>query len=639
MSAAPERVPIEESSARTRNPFAAALFAAAPFDFRFIGRTLFHAALVGIAAGGVGAAFFFSLELVQRVVLEGWAGYAPLRAHGEAFLANFGRQGIFRPWLMVFVPGIGAAAGSLIVRLVAPEVKGGGGDSTIEAYHRDEGVVRFRVLPVRFVASLLTLGFGGSGGREGPTMHIGAALGSMVARYLKVTARERRILLVAGVAAGISAVFRTPLGAALFAVEVMYRDDFEADALIPSVLASVVAYSVVISLFGESSLFAQPPRFPFVPVHLPLYALLAILVAVAASAFLFVLSRIQAMAARIPVPAWLRPGLGGLALGVFATPVILVVDKVIHSPGQGIGIFGGGYGAAQMAIMGSDWFPAGSAAAFLFLLLGVAKIIATSLTLGSGGSAGDFGPSLVIGGLFGGAFGHAAQVVFNDPRISPGAFALVGMGTFYGGIAHVPLSSLVLVCELAGSYDLLVPMMLAEGIAFIALRKRSLYPSQLPSRQESPAHRSARDLDVLESTRVGESRVRGRPYVTFDLGTSGADVLRRAASESWQDVFPVPDSSGKMKGIIPTGTLRVLSAEPEARPVAVAADVMQPPITVRIDDDLRSVTEVMLRHGLREVPVVDENGRIVGFVDESDIAQAYLRLTKKTPTTPARPTP
>ena len=117
----------------------------------------------------------------------------------------------------------------------------------------------------------------------------------------------------------------------------------------------------------------------------------------------------------------------------------------------------------------------------LLLLLALAKMVASSLTIGSGGSAGDFAPSLAIGGLLGGAFGRAAELLLADPRIDPGAFALVGMGAFYGGIAHVPLSALVLVCELAGSYDLLVPLMLAQGIAFVALRKRSLYDAQVPT--------------------------------------------------------------------------------------------------------------------------------------------------------------
>src|SRR5499427_11150082 len=460
---------------------------AAPVDLRIVGRTLIHAALVGVAAGLMGAAFFAVLEIVQRLVLEDLGGYHPLRAHGETFLPELANPRIFRPWLLVLMPAVGALASGIVSQL-APETRGGGGDAMINAFHQAGGVIRARVAWVKAVASTFTLGTGGSGGREGPTMQIGGALGSLVGRVLGVTTQERRILMVAGVAAGIAAVFRTPLGAALLAVEVLYRDDFESDALIPAVLASVTAYSVVISIFGESTLFAHPGRFPFVIGHLPLYGLLAVLVSVLAVVFLSSLRTVQRVTASLTIPRWARPGLGGLALGCFCVPIIWIVGKTVAQPGQGLGLLGGGYGAVQVAISGVDWLPVGWAGVALLAGLCLAKIIASSLTIGSGGSAGDFAPSLVIGGLFGGAFGRAAQLLMPHAQIEPGAFALVAMGTFYGGISHTPLSSLVLVCELAGSYDLLVPLMLAEGIAFVALRRRSLYRAQLPTQRDSPAH-------------------------------------------------------------------------------------------------------------------------------------------------------
>jgi CIC family chloride channel protein len=162
----------------------------------------------------------------------------------------------------VLVPALGGLASGLLTGALAPEAAGGGGDAAIEAYHHG-GLVRRRVIPVKAVAAILTLASGGSGGREGPTMHIGAAVGAAVARLLPTSRAERRVLLVAGIAAGISAVFRTPLGASLLASEMLYRDDFEADALVPSIFASVVAYSVVIALFGETTLFGALPRFRF----------------------------------------------------------------------------------------------------------------------------------------------------------------------------------------------------------------------------------------------------------------------------------------------------------------------------------------------------------------------------------------
>ena len=298
--------------------------------------------------------------------------------------------------------------------------------------------------------------------------------------------------MIAGVAAGIAAVFRTPLGAALLAVEILYRDGFESDALIPGVLASVMSYSVVISIHGKSTLFGHAASgFPFVPAHLPLYGLLAALAALLAIGFLRGLSLVRATGERFRVPSWTQPALGGLALGVLVTPILIVAGARIGNPGQGFGILGGGYGAVQLAISGASWLPGGWNLVFLLLALAFAKLVAASFTIGSGGSAGDFAPSLAMGGLLGGAFGQAASLLLGDPRIDPGAFALVGMGAFYGGIAHVPLAALVLVCEMAGNYDLLVPLMLALAISSVVLRRHTLYEAQVSTQRESPVYQEA----------------------------------------------------------------------------------------------------------------------------------------------------
>ena len=617
-----------EPTRRTSGILQAILPETTPLDLRILGRTLLQSAVVGLGAGIIGAGFFAAVEVVQRLFLEILCGYLVLRAHGEKFLPPI--EGVhFRPWLLWIVPALGAAAGGWLTARFAPECRGGGGDAAIEAFHHQGGFIRRRVLWVKAAASILTLGSGGSGGREGPTMQIGAALGSTISELLRLGARERRILLIAGIAAGMSAVFRTPLGAALLAVEVLYRDDFESDALIPAVLASVVAYSVVISIFGEQTLFAHAAKYPFYPAHLPLYGLLAICVAFLATGFVAMLRWVQRVSSRLPVPIWIRPGVGGLALGIIATPLIIIVGRMVGVPGQGLGVLGGGYGAAQLAITGSQWVPEGTwLTVGVLLLLCVGKMVASSLTIGSGGSAGDFAPSLVIGALFGGAFGRIVALVLNDPRIDPGAFALVGMGTFYGGIAHVPLAALVLTCEMAGNYDLLVPLMLAEGIAFVLLRRRSLYTSQLLSRRESPAHRDSAALDVLAGIKVGEIIDRGRSYATLDPRTPALEVMRRVSEAPAQDVFPVLAADGRMVGLVTAESVRILSAQSELQELAIAADMMQPSVTVRIDDSLRKASEAILGNNLAEIPVVDSDGKIASLLGESDIAQAYLRATR-----------
>ena len=593
---------------------------------QLLGRVLLHAALVGAAAGLVGSLFVAGLELTQMLFLERLAGYLPLRADGEQivqsqFLAPF------RPWLLWAVPAVGALCAGVVSARFAPETRGGGSDAIIESFHKRDGIVRRRVPIVKALASIFTLGFGGSGGREGPTMQIGGALGSIVGRYLKVSVRERRILLVAGTAAGMAAVFRTPLGAALLAVEVLHRDDFESDALVPAVLASVVSYSVFISFYGEATLFGHLPHYPFVPAHLPLYALMAVIVSFVARGFLATLRWVQEVTTKMRAPEWLKPAIGGLALGAFATPIVMIIGPHVGQAGQGLGLLGGGYGAAQVALTGATWFPEGWHGLELLLLLGVLKIFATALTVGSGGSAGDFGPSLVIGGIFGGAFGRFAQLLLHDPRIDPGAFALVGMGTFYGGLAHVPIASLVMVCELAGSYELLVPLMFAEGIAFVALRDRSLYHSQVATRRESAAHRDDFIFDVLRGVTVANVMVRDREYVSFELKTPALEVMQSVAGSEWQDAFPVIDAQGGLAGVIHAEILRTMAMAPGLETFALAADLMVPPAAVKEEDDLHTALEHFLAQGTREVLVTNEKGQIVGFLDEADITRAYHGAT------------
>ncbi len=600
---------------------------AGPIELQILGRMLLHSALVGAAAGLLGSIFFAGVEAMQRIGLESLTGYVPLRAAGEGILGEAATAAKFRPWLLLIFPAGGALIAGILSTWLAPETRGGGSDAIIEAFHQNRGIVRKRVPFVKAIVSIFTLGTGGSGGREGPTMQMGGAIGSLVGQLFRVTDRERRILLVAGTAAGMAAVFRTPLGAALLAVEVLHRDDFETDALVPAVLASVVSYSTFIAFFGERTLFSHAPSYPFVPVHLPLYALLAVVTSVVASAFLSTLRGVQRVTKTLSVPEWCKPALGGLALGVAATPVIIAIGPKLGQPGQGMGILGGGYGAAQLAITGASWFPLGWRGVELLALLGVVKIVATCLTVGSGGSAGDFGPSLVIGGLFGGAFGRAAQLLLHDPRIEPGAFALVGMGTFYGGLAHVPIASLVMTCELAGSYDLLVPLMFAEGIAFVALRNRSLYHAQVATKRDSPAHRDDLIFDVLTGIRVSDILVRNRPYATFALRTPAQEVVEKAAAMAWQDVFPVVGDDDKVVGMVLSDVLRMMAANPDVSGLTIAHDLMIPPVSLLDTDNLQRALEVILEHGLREIVVVDATGRIVGFLDEAEITRAYHSTT------------
>jgi CIC family chloride channel protein len=586
-----------------------------PLELTIVGRTLIHAALVGLLAGVFGSAFLWVLEQVQHVLLDKLAGFVPLRAAGEEQQV-IDPASPFRWWLLLILPAVGGVLSGFVSRF-APETRGGGGDAAIHAFHQDKGNVRRRVLWVKPLASIATLGTGGSGGREGPTMQIGAALGSLVGRTLALTGRERRTLMVAGVAAGISAVFRTPLGAALLAIEVLYRDDFESEALIPSVLASVIAYSVSLSVFGTQPLFGTLPHFPFRPTQLPLYLGLAIVISAGATAFEHTMHFAQKTFQKLPGPEWLRPGFGGLALGIFVVLLLFTLDPWVGNGHRGLSVLGGGYGAGQLAITGAEWAPTNWRMVQLLLALGLAKIISSAVTIGSGGAAGDFAPSIAIGGLLGGAFGMAMRLALDDPYIQPGAFALVGMAAFYAGIANVPLAALVMVSEVAGSYDLLVPLMLTEAIALIALRKVNLYPSQPRVVKDSPVHASP-----LSTLTCGDLIDRARRIATLKLRDKIPEVATAVDESPGQDVFPVLDDAGAVAGLLPAEALNAFLSNGAAADITIVADIMVPPLTFTESTELRTAAIQLVTRDLRAAPVLDAAGAPIGLIDQHDIMRA-----------------
>ena len=594
-----------------------------PLELQVVGRLVLQAIAVGLTVGAAGCLFLLGLDVLEELLLDDLADYPRLRALGEHGDPQAAVAGSGRLWIILFLPMIGAFVAGLVSRW-APEIRGGGGDAMIDAFHHRGGAIRRRVILLKPLASMATLATGGAGGREGPTMHLGGALGAWVAGLLPTTARERRVLMIAGVAAGISAVFRTPLGAALLAIEVLYRDDFESEALIPAVLASVVAYSLSATLLSTSPMFGRLPEFPFRWEHLPLYAVAAVLVAAAAAAFVEILRTVQRASVKLPGPDWLRPVYGGAALGVLAVAILWALPRWSDVPASHLAALGGGYGSAQLAITGSDALGAGATAALVLIALAAVRVFATALTVGTGGSAGDFAPSLAIGAVIGGAIGHAATIWFDIPGISPGAFAMVGMAAFYGGIAKVPLAATVMVCEMAGSYDLLVPLMLVQAIAFVALRRIPLYTAQLPAQRNSPAHAHAWVRRELVKIHAGELLALGRKVATLRPGDATDDVLQVMADAPAQQVFPVVDDEGILRGLVTGSAHRELAAADDELAWAVAADLMIPPVSVPVSAPLAEVARTMLERDLRAIPVVDAAGHVLGLIDEHDVSRAYL---------------
>lgn len=594
-------------------------------DLRRLWQVLLHSLLVGALAGVLACLFFLALEWTKYLFLERLAGVAIPPPGGEIDVTPHDGPAAPIPWLVVAIPAAGGLLVGLIVHHLVPEAKGPGGDAFIDAFHNRGGVVRKRVPALKTLASLLTLSTGGSAGREGPTMQASAGVGSIVAQALRVGPRERRILMVAGAAAGMSAIFRTPLGAALYAVEVLYRDDFETDAIIPAVLASVTGYSIFTTVFGVGHLFTTADYYPFIPEALPLYGLAALGLSLFGATFV----RMRHLSEDrffepLRLPGWLKPALGGALLGMLA----LAVPRAL----------GTGYGWLQGAIEVHEWVPVSWQGVGMLLGLAVAKMIATSLTIGSGGSGGEFGPSLVIGGLCGGGFGLLFHLLAPEVVPDPGSFALVGMGALFGGIAHVPVSSLIMVCEMTGSYDLLVPLMLTEGITFVLLRRVAIYRRQVRSRLDSAAHRDEVTVDILESLRVDDVFERGAELSEVRARDSLRDVLRVLSGSSWPAVL-VRDAEGRLVGEISLDAVQGAILEEGLDGVLVAADLVGKLPRLSPGDDLHTALHHFLMSGAAVLPVVDPDvpdRPIVGVLTQAHVTKAYdeaieRRLTAASP--------
>ncbi len=585
-------------------------------DVTSLWRWAWMSLLVGAVVGLVACGFYWILEWVEELMLHGLAGFRPPLPGGEAHAAaQVGGAATPRLWLLALLPAVGGLAAGLVAWRFAPEATGHGTDAMIDAYHNKAGVIPVRVPVVKAIASILTIGSGGSAGREGPMSQIGAGFGSTLAQWLSLSERERRLLLLAGAAAGVSALFRTPLGAALWALEVLYREDFESEGLFPCLVASVTSYSIFISIFGPGHLFATESEYMFRPLQLPLVALMAGLLAALGLVWIKIFYGTERrIFGRLNVPRWLKPAIGGLVLGGLGLAIP-----------QCLGI---GYGWVQDALRPVDdvarLLPDGWHGAAVLFGIALAKMLATALTVGSGGSGGLFAPSIVIGGLLGGAFGLGAHELLPGVVPQPGAFALIGMAAFYGGIGHVPLSALVIVCELAGSYDLLVPLMLGVMITYLLLRKTSLYEKQVKSPRQSPAHADEFTVDVLENLRVKDiyDRAHGTHAVRSNMRLS--DFLEHV-TETAEGYFPVVDKEGALVGVVSLSDVRSVIGEEGALDFLLVGDAMLPAYTLAPTATLRTAIATFAASGQDRLLVADPAlpNVVLGVLAQHAVMGAY----------------
>lgn len=591
------------------------------FELHSLGKWILLASLIGVFAGLSAIAFDVLGQTVVRYTLTALAGYRPLGAAGEHARYHY-EPDFFSPWMIVAVMALGGLVSGVLVYTFAPEAEGAGTDAAIDAFHNQRGKIRARIPFIKTVASAITLGTGGSGGREGPIALIGAGFGSWLATRLKLSNRERRVLLAAGMGAGIGAIFRAPLAGAVFAGEILYSDaDLEAEVIMPAAAASVIAYSVYVqSLPAESRfvpLFGAGLEHTFVsPMQLPAYALLAVVLFAIGAIYVTVLLGTQKLFRRIPLVPHIRPAIGASLAGVIGVGLYFLFD---HDPNL-LGSLGTGYGTLQIAATTAERL--GIAC---LLSIAMAKIVTTSLTIGSGGSGGIFGPSMVIGGCTGAAVGLTLQRLWPDVFTEPEAFAVVGMAGFFSGIARAPISTIIMVRALTGDYGLLLPTMLVSTTTFVLSQHFRLYQKQPPTRMESLAHRGDFIVDVLEGLLVGDLYQRNRKLILIPEGMTLDTIVHRLAY-THQHYFPVVDENQRMVGIFSDDDVRAYLYDDTLWKLAVARDIMVDNyLFLTPDDDLNTALRRFTSHNLDELPVLDPDqpGKFLGMLRRKETIAAY----------------
>ncbi len=604
------------------------------FELRSTGKWFLLSAIIGLVAG-VGAIGFHVIgQAVQFTALHQVAGFhageaaaegalfehLPARANGEA-AASAEHDG-FQPWLLVAVMAGGGLASGLLVYTFAPEAEGHGTDAAIDAFHNKRGEIRGRIPVIKTIASAITLGTGGSAGREGPIAQIGAGFGSFLGGLLNLPARDRRIMLAAGMGAGVGAIFRAPLAGAVFAGEILYRDaDIESDAIVPAAISSAVAYSVFCLWL--------PPSLRFVPlfgadisygINSPLellpYGAMAIVLALAGVLYIKTFYGVHALFKKMPIAPHVRPMIGAALTGLVGIGLWMAFD---HDR-DALAVLGSGYGLLQK-LFGPD----SSVGPLLLITVALVKILTTSLTISSGGSGGVFGPSMVIGGCLGGAIGMVFHELWPGLVSHPQAFAIVGMAGFFSGCARAPLSTVLMVSEMTGGYSLLLPTLWVSTLTFLLGRRWTLYIKQVPTRLDSPAHRGDFFVDVLEGIKVDNVFKRAPTLKLIHEGTTLDDIVHMLA-ESTQRYFPVVDASGRLVGIFSEENVRSYLYDDTIWQIANARDVMNGNVvTVTPEDDLNSALGKFTATNVDELPVVavDDHQHLIGIITRKDVIAAY----------------
>ncbi len=577
----------------------------------FLGKWAIIGLSIGIIAGIGATAFYLLIQLVTNTMLGGITGFYPPNPAGETAAPltvhpNF----LLAPISMA----IGGLIAGIIVYTFAPEAEGHGTDEAIAAFHRKDGKIRKRIPIIKAIASAFTIGSGGSGGREGPTAQIAAGFGSFVGDLFRLTPRDRRIAVAVGIGAGIGTIFKSPFGGAILSGEILYSGgDFETEALLPGFIASPIGYVIFASIIGFTPIFGSSVTYVFTePRNLLIYAALGIICGLVGRLYTTSFYSTKKFFSSLPLPKFSRPMIGAAIAGVIA----------IFFPQ----VMGLGYGYLQILINGKNlnqmispnFFSLPLLATLVIIVL--VKIVATSFTVGSGGSAGVFAPSLVIGGFVGASVWVVTDQLLPGWIPIPAPVIIVGMVALFGGVGRVPIAVILMVSEMTGTLTLLVPSMVAVVVAYyVTGPKFTIYKSQVRTRSESPAHMGDYSVPLLVRIHVVDAM--NPNVVAFGSAESVRKAYEAMLDKGYKDI-PVVDS-GKLVGLVTMSDL--LKVQRENMESTQLVTVMNKNPTVSYSDEtLRDVFNKMTANRIDLLPVISrESAQLLGVVGLTDAMRAY----------------
>ena len=559
---------------------------------RLFGLTILIGGLCGLAA----VAFHESIHGLADITVD-----RAFDAPGDTWIA----------WV-ILIPTVGALAAGVMLYFL-PGARGSGIPQVKVAYASKALRLRIRDSIGKFFIGVVQIGSGSSLGREGPTVQITSGVAKGLGKLVGVSPQNLKLLLPVGAAAGIAAAFNAPIAAVTFTIEEIVGN-LDQTLLSGVIVAAALAAVVERSVLGENPVFTIPQGYGLDHASsLLVYAAMGVAAALVSVAFtesLLYLRRVFNGAKKLPV--WFRPAFGGAATGVLAAGVMLVFHVG--------GMTGGGYAVLGDALSGKFTVE-------VLLVLGACKLAATVLSYASGGAGGIFAPALFIGAMLGGAFGALDVKLFGHPHSEVGSFALVGMGAVFAGIIRAPITSILIIIEMTAGYGLTLPLMISNMMAYglaRQLRPTPIYEALL-EQDGIQLHMKKPAVDALDGLSIDRVTLDPTPHATFTPSESAVRLLEAVETAGRQEVFPVLDTAARLVGIITLEDLTALAAEPDLEGVVCATDIMRPPVSLRRDDLVNRALDVMSSIGVRELPVVDGEMRVLGLVDEAAIAREYMR--------------